>query len=75
MNNTGASEGFKACPKCFSPIDVVVVRGHETHSLRRFFFVNCDGCGEGTGTAFSSMQKLKHAWNAYVDKSQEVALF
>lgn len=74
MGKTGASEGFKACPKCASPVDVVVVRRHETHDSRSFFFVNCDGCGEGTPTAFSSMKKLKNVWNAYVDQSQEAVL-
>ncbi len=70
MNKVSSSNGFKACPKCLSAVDVVVVRRSDAQDPTSFFFVNCDGCGEGTQTAFSSMEKLQAVWNEYVDQTR-----
>lgn len=72
MKKARSTDGFKACPKCLSPIDVVVVRRHDVHDPTSFFFVNCEGCGEGTPTAFSSMAKLQSVWNDYVEQAQGI---
>ena len=67
MNKKSASNGFKACPKCASDVDVVIVRRHDRVDSTNFFFVNCEGCGEGTPTAFCSMDKLQSVWNQHVE--------
>ena len=69
MNKTRALTGFKCCPKCLSSVDVVVVHRHDSVDTTDYFFVNCDRCGEGTPTAFCSMDKLQNEWNHYVETS------
>tara|TARA_B110000879_G_C11019478_1_gene450342 strand:+ start:325 stop:549 length:225 start_codon:yes stop_codon:yes gene_type:complete len=70
MNEARSKDEFKPCPKCLSPVDVVVVRRHDSKDPTSYFFVNCEGCGEGTPTAFCSMTKLQEVWNQYVEQNQ-----
>lgn len=71
MNKARSVNGFKPCPKCLSVVDVVIVRRHDCTDPTNYFFVNCEGCGEGTPTAFSSMDKLQSVWNQYVELNRQ----
>lgn len=67
MTEAKSKDGFRPCPKCFSEVDVVVVRRNDVVDTTNYFFVNCQICGEGTRTAFRSMNRLQQEWNSLVE--------
>lgn len=73
MQQAKSMDGFKPCPKCYSEVDVVVVEQKDTFEDSNYFFVNCQSCGEGTPTAFPSMEKLQFEWNQKVESSRAAA--
>ena len=69
MTNAKSMEGFKPCPSCYSMVDVIVVQRHEGVQQKNYFFVNCKSCGEGTHSAFPSIEKLRLVWNQKVEST------
>jgi hypothetical protein len=66
-STTGAfMDGFQACPECYGDIDVVVVPQQRGQNPKRYYFVNCQSCGEGSKEALASIEELKKAWNDFV---------